>query len=158
MTRELGRLLGEAVCPGAVVLLSGDLGAGKTCFAQGVAVGLGIPSSTPVTSPSYSLMNIYEGRMPFYHFDLYRLSRIDDLTDLGYDEFAGQQGLTLVEWADRVSESLEANLSIVIDKEAPQQRRLFFEAHDPSGVQILAALGKGIRASCSLVLNPPEKP
>lgn len=155
MTRALGRLVGESVSPGTVILLSGDLGAGKTCFAQGVAAGLGVPSEKPVTSPSYSLMNIYEGRMPFYHFDLYRLSRIDDLADLGYDEFADQQGLTLVEWASRVSEELEANLTIMIRKIDLQKRELFFEAHDHSGARLVATLQNGLSADCVQPLNPP---
>ena len=89
----LGRLFGELAGAGLVVLLSGDLGAGKTCFAQGVADGLGVSTDSPVTSPSYTLLNIHSGRLPLYHFDLYRLARVDDLEDLGYDEFAEGDGL-----------------------------------------------------------------
>ena len=83
-TRGLGKHLGELTLAGLVVLLNGDLGAGKTCFAQGVGTGLGVASSSPVTSPSYTLLNIHQGRLPFYHFDLYRLSQVDDLADLGF--------------------------------------------------------------------------
>jgi len=107
-TRELGRIFGRLAEAGLVVLLSGQLGAGKTCFAQGVGDGLGVTPSSPVTSPSYTLLNIYQGRFPLYHFDLYRLAQVDDLADLGYDEYAEGEGLTLVEWADRMSGDLIA--------------------------------------------------
>ena len=139
-TRRLGELLGRLAEAGLVVLLNGELGAGKTCFAQGVARGLGVSSGAPVTSPSYSLMNIHQGRVPFYHFDLYRLSRVDDLTDLGYDEFAEGDGLTLVEWADRMTGELAASLAIFIDPLAGQQRRFRFEAQDDYGRALLERL------------------
>jgi len=139
-TRRLGELLGGLAEAGLVVLLNGDLGAGKTCFAQGVARGLGVPSGAPVTSPSYSLMNIHQGRVPFYHFDLYRLSRVDDLADLGYDEFAEGNGLTLVEWADRMTEALAASITVFIDPLAEQQRRFRFDAHDNRGRALLKRL------------------
>ena len=74
-TRELGKLVGELSSAGMVVLLNGDLGAGKTCFAQGVASGLGVSAETPVTSPTYTLLNIHVGRLPLYHFDLYDNSK-----------------------------------------------------------------------------------
>ncbi|PLX70531.1 MAG: tRNA (adenosine(37)-N6)-threonylcarbamoyltransferase complex ATPase subunit type 1 TsaE [Desulfuromonas sp.] len=127
-TRLLGRLLGELVAPGEVFLVSGPLGAGKTCFAQGLAAGLGVPTDQPVTSPTYSLMHIHNGRIPFYHFDLYRLSHLDDLSDLGYDEFAEGDGLTLVEWADRIVGDLEASLEISIEKVDDLKRHFDFRA------------------------------
>ena len=157
-TRDLGCLLGRVALPGAVVLLSGELGAGKTCFAQGVAAGLEVSSETPVTSPSYSLMNIYEGRLPFYHFDLYRLSQIDDLTDLGYDEFAGQQGLTLVEWADRIGASLDANLSVEINKIGAEQRQFSFRALDVLGTRLLGVFEKALEADRATPSFPQESP
>ena len=119
-TRDLGRLLGEFAVAGLVVLLNGDLGAGKTCFAQGVASGLEVSSASPVTSPSYTLLNIHQGRLPLYHFDLYRLSQVDDLTDLGYDDFAEGDGLTLVEWADRMTEVLPASVDVFIEHSSEQ--------------------------------------
>ena len=141
-TRRLGELLGRLAEAGLVVLLSGDLGAGKTCFAQGVARGLGVPSGAPVTSPSYSLMNIHQGRVPFYHFDLYRLSQVDDLTDLGYDEFSEGDGLTLVEWADRMTEVLAASLKVFIEPLAGQKRRFRFDAQDDRGRALLEQLDR----------------
>jgi tRNA threonylcarbamoyladenosine biosynthesis protein TsaE len=139
-TRILGELFGVLAEAGLVVLLSGELGAGKTCFAQGVARGLGVPSGAPVTSPSYSLMNIHQGRIPFYHFDLYRLSRVDDLTELGYDEFAEGDGLTLVEWADRMTDALSASVTVCIEPMAGQQRRFRFDARDDRGRALLEQL------------------
>ena len=139
-TRRLGELLGRLADAGLVVLLSGNLGAGKTCFAQGVARGLGVPSGAPVTSPSYSLLNIHQGRFPFYHFDLYRLSRVDDLADLGYDEFAEGDGLTLVEWADRMNEALAASISVLIDPLSGEKRRFRFDALDDRGRALLKQL------------------
>ncbi len=137
-TRLLGRSLGKAAPAGMVVLLNGPLGAGKTCFAQGVAYGLGVAEQTPVTSPTYALMNIHQGRVPLYHFDLYRLSRVDDLEDLGYDEYAEGQGLTLVEWADRMGEPLGSSLVVTISSSGENDRQIEFTAVDPAGRQLLS--------------------
>lgn len=141
-TRALGRRLGQLARPGLVVLLAGELGAGKTCFAQGVADGLGVPAGSPVTSPSYTLLNIHQGRFPLYHFDLYRLAAVDDLEDLGYDEIAEGDGVTLVEWADRLSTPLPASLRIVLTRVDEIRRELRFEAADAVGRELLAALAK----------------
>jgi len=100
-TRAFARRLGEQLDKSLTIWLSGPLGAGKTCFAQGVAAGLGVPADEPVVSPSYTLMNLYQGRLPLYHFDYYRLSHPDELDDLGGDEFIEDGGISLVEWADR---------------------------------------------------------
>lgn len=139
-TRRLGELLGGLAEAGLVVLVNGDLGAGKTCLAQGVARGLGVPGATPVTSPSYSLMHIHQGRIPLYHFDLYRLTRVDDLADLGYDEFAEGSGLTLVEWADRMAAALAASLTVTITALSDNRRKFFFEALDQRGQALLERL------------------
>ena len=141
-TRDLGRLFSEFVVAGQVVLLSGDLGAGKTCFAQGVASGLGVSSASPVTSPSYTLLNVHYGRLPLYHFDLYRLSQVDDLADLGYDEFAEGDGLTLVEWADRMTDALVASIDVFIEHFSEQHRKLCFNALDDRGRDLLAQLAR----------------
>ncbi len=139
-TRALGQLFGKLADAGLVVLLNGDLGAGKTCFAQGVALGLGVSSASPVTSPSYTLLNIHHGRIPLYHFDLYRLSQVDDLADLGYDEFAEGDGLTLVEWADRMTDALSASVVVNIEHFTERQRRLRFDALDDCGKKLLEHL------------------
>lgn len=144
-TRALGRKLGRLARPGLVVLLAGDLGAGKTCFAQGVAEGLDVPvSSDPVTSPTYTLLNVHQGRLPLYHFDLYRLARIDDLEELGYDEFAECAAVTLVEWADRLGVPLPASLQVMITRGDAMRRELCFTATDAVGRELLDALAGGV--------------
>lgn len=142
-TRSLGVRLGRLARPGLVVLLNGELGAGKTCFAQGVAEGLDVPPDQPVTSPSYALLNIHCGRLPLHHFDLYRLSRVDDLDDLGFDDVAGGDGVALVEWADRLGTPLPATLRIGLQSLDASRRALHFEAGDAVGEALLDALAAG---------------
>ncbi len=139
-THELGQLFGSLAEAGLVVLLSGQLGAGKTCFAQGVGDGLGVAPATPVTSPSYTLLNIHQGRFPFYHFDLYRLAQVDDLADLGYDEYAEGNGLTMVEWADRMTGALISSLDVAIESLGGERRRFYFAARDDHGAEFLGQL------------------
>lgn len=115
-TRRLGELLGSLVARPTLIWLAGDLGAGKTCFTQGLGQGLGVPAEEPVTSPSYTLMNHYQGRLPLYHFDLYRLSHPDDLEDLGFAEYLDGDGVTVVEWADRFDDRQREGLTIRISR------------------------------------------
>ena len=98
-TEAVGNALGERLFPGAVVLLHGDLGAGKTVFARGVGRGLDVP--THIQSPTFTLMNAHQGRYPFYHFDLYRLESVEELFELGMDEYLDDDGVSLVEWAEK---------------------------------------------------------
>jgi tRNA threonylcarbamoyladenosine biosynthesis protein TsaE len=152
-TRALGQLFGSLAEAGLVVLLSGQLGAGKTCFAQGVGLGLGVASTSPVTSPSYTLLNIHQGRFPLYHFDLYRLSQVDDLADLGYDEYAEGGGLTLVEWADRMSGVLSSSVDVSITSLGGERRNFHFQARDDRGAELLGRLVRewtdAARSSCA---------
>ncbi len=97
-TREIGKNLARGLGPGSVVALYGDLGAGKTAFVQGLAEGLGIKAR--VTSPSFSIVNEYAGRLPLFHFDLYRLSSADDLYEIGWDEYLDRGGICAVEWSE----------------------------------------------------------
>lgn len=124
------------------MLLAGELGAGKTCFAQGIAEGLDTPADSPVTSPSYTLLNVHAGRLPLYHFDLYRLSRVEDLEDLGYDEIAEGEGVTLVEWADRLTTLPSASLRVTLARLDTMRRKLCFEADDVIGRELIAALAE----------------
>jgi len=142
-TRALGRRLGELARPGLVVLLSGDLGAGKTCFAQGVADGLGTPAGTPVTSPSYTLLNIHYGRLPLYHFDLYRLERAEDLEDLDYFGTLEADGVAVVEWGDRFSEALPRDgLVLALHIEGDEERRIELHALGDRGRELVAQLAQ----------------
>ena len=102
-TRELGEQLAKRLEPGDVVLLRGDLGAGKSDLTRGIARGLGVRET--VTSPSFTILNVYEsGRCPLYHFDWYRLESADELYELGLDEYIGGDGIAVVEWPERCPE------------------------------------------------------
>jgi tRNA threonylcarbamoyladenosine biosynthesis protein TsaE len=101
-TQAVGRALGERLPIPGVVLLRGPLGAGKTTLTRGIAEGLGVSDPEVVTSPSFTLINIYEGRCPIYHVDLYRLEGERDLYSIGMDDFIGTRGVTIVEWSERL--------------------------------------------------------
>ena len=104
-TRELGKRLAEKLQAGDVILLEGDLGAGKSEFARGTAAGLGVQET--VTSPSFTILNVYEsGRLPLYHFDWYRLESSEELYELGMDEYLGGDGAAVVEWPGRCPDAV----------------------------------------------------
>jgi tRNA threonylcarbamoyladenosine biosynthesis protein TsaE len=105
-TVSLGERLGRLVQPGDFIALTGDLGAGKTHFTQGFARGVGVNPDICIASPSYTLMNEYHGRIPLYHFDLYRLAGDEDVRDLGFEEYFNGRGVCVVEWADRIYHEL----------------------------------------------------
>lgn len=129
-TADLGESLGKLLGPGSFIALYGDLGCGKTQFARGVAAGLGVDRSQPITSPTYTLVNEYPGRLPFYHFDLYRLHGNDDIVELGFEEYFYGQGVCLVEWAERIAGDLPAiRLDITILRAGENTRRLEFQPH-----------------------------
>ncbi len=107
-TQELGQTLGEILQRGDVICLFGDLGAGKTCFAQGVAWGAGFPQDDYISSPTFTLINEYAGKWPIYHLDFYRIKNPQELLDLGYEEYFFGQGIVVIEWADRVDGFLPA--------------------------------------------------
>lgn len=102
-TRNLGRKIGENAKPGSVYTLIGDLGVGKTVFTQGVAEGLGITDC--VNSPTFTIMQIYEeGRLPFFHFDVYRIGDVSEMDEIGYEDYFYGDGVTFIEWADLIKE------------------------------------------------------
>lgn len=116
-TYRLGRQLGASAKPGDLYTLRGDLGVGKTTLTQGIAAGLGI--SEPVNSPTFTIVQLYEGgRMPFYHFDVYRIGDVEEMEEIGYEDYFYGDGLTLVEWGDRIAELLPDNCrAIAIEKD-----------------------------------------
>ena len=120
-TLELGRLIGEKIGGRAIILLHGELGAGKTVFAKGVAAGLDIDPED-VTSPSFTLINIHEGRLLFYHVDLYRLDA-GACEELGLDEIFDQEAVTVIEWAERLREP-PAALEVTIEYTTDSARRI----------------------------------
>lgn len=102
-TFELGRSLGERVQPGTVISLIGDLGVGKTVFTQGFAKGLGIKEH--INSPTFTIVQVYdEGRMPFYHFDVYRIGDVSEMDEIGYEDYFYGDGVCLIEWANLIEE------------------------------------------------------
>lgn len=136
-TFRLGESLGRYLRPGTRLLLDGDLAAGKTLFAKGVGAGLGIKGH--IKSPSYTLLCVYEGRLPFYHFDAYNLNGMDDFYDLGFDEYLDCGGVALIEWASVIAEDfpvpyLHINISkaddICFNDESENRRTLTFSAED----------------------------
>ena len=119
-TYELGRKIGLQARPGQVYTLTGDLGVGKTVFTQGVAAGLGI--TEPVSSPTFTIVQVYEeGRLPFYHFDVYRFGDIEEMEEIGYDDYFFGKGICLIEWAELIEEILpDDRISITIEKNLEQ--------------------------------------
>lgn len=116
-TYELGKKIGEQAQPGQIYTLVGDLGVGKTVFTQGVAAGLQI--TEPINSPTFTIIQVYEeGRMPFYHFDVYRIGDIEEMEEIGYDDYFFGEGICLIEWANLIEEILpEHIISIAIEKD-----------------------------------------
>ena len=116
-TFRLGEKLGHLAIPGQIYTLNGDLGVGKTVFTQGVASGLGIKE--PVNSPTFTIVQEYEdGRIPFYHFDVYRIGDLEEMEEIGYDDYFFGKGVCLIEWAELIEEILPSDIiSITIEKD-----------------------------------------
>lgn len=116
-TFEVGRTIGMNAKPGQIYTLTGDLGVGKTVFTQGVAAGLGI--TEPVNSPTFTIIQEYEdGRLPFYHFDVYRIGDLEEMEEIGYDDYFFGQGICLIEWAEFIEEILpEKRIEVTIEKD-----------------------------------------
>ena len=124
-TFEYGKRLGRCLHAGDVVALSGDLGAGKTCFVQGISIGAGVRERSQITSPTFTLIQEYRGRLPIYHFDVYRLNREEDLYELGFEEYFYGEGITLIEWAERIPSCLPDDyLAINLHIEPDLTRRI----------------------------------
>ena len=120
VTFRLGRKLGEAAVPGQVFTLTGDLGTGKTVFTQGFAKGLGIEE--PVNSPTFTIVQVYdEGRLPLYHFDVYRIGDIEEMEEVGFEDYIMGDGVSLIEWAELIREILpEKRTAVRIEKDLEQ--------------------------------------
>jgi len=130
-TERFGRFLGETAGPGEVICLDGDLGAGKTTLTQAIARGLGVPSNCYVTSPSFAILHEYAGRIPMYHMDFYRLQDVDEVIDLGFEEYFYLSGLTVIEWSKRAKELLpEVRLSLELLRDDDDRRTIILQAAD----------------------------
>jgi len=149
----LGRMLG----PGDTISLTGDLGAGKTTFTQGMAIGLGIPAGVVVNSPTFTILAEHpEGRVPLYHFDVYRLSGAGDLYDLAFDEYVDGNGVVVVEWADKIAEALPPDtlyISMALPESvgrhaadsAPDDREIQFRAAGARSAALVNALAESVQ-------------
>ncbi len=122
-TERVGAMLGAVVQPGTVIAYLGDLGAGKTAFTRGLARGLG--ATETVTSPTYTIVNEYlSGRLPLFHFDMYRLASADDLWDIGWEDYLDRGGVCAVEWSENVAAAMENAITVQIEKLGDETRRI----------------------------------
>ena len=125
-TEAVGEALGKVLKPGTVLAYTGDLGAGKTAFTRGLARGLG--ATDMVTSPTYTIVNEYlSGRIPLFHFDMYRLSSSDDLWDIGWEDYLERGGVCAVEWSENVEDAMENAIFVRIEKTGEASRRITIE-------------------------------
>ncbi len=152
-TERLGSVLGENAWGGLVIALEGDLGAGKTCLARGVARGLGVPPDIPVVSPTFTLINPYEGRLPLYHCDLYRLIDPEELEVIGLHDLFGSDSVVVVEWADRFPEILpgtRVTIQLEVGHGDERQVRVTCPGEDAREENLMAALaGFALSAPCA---------
>ncbi len=134
-TEAIGEALGKTLSAGAIIAYRGNLGAGKTAFTRGLARGLGIHD--PVTSPTYTIVNEYlSGRLPLFHFDMYRLHNADDLFDIGWEDYLERGGVCAVEWSENVAEAMASAIVVQIETLDPETRRITIEGGD-----VLADIG-----------------
>lgn len=131
-TFTLGETLGISAKKGMVYTLTGDLGVGKTVFTQGLAKGLGI--TEPISSPTFTIVQVYEeGRLPFYHFDVYRIGDVEEMDEIGYEDYVYGEGVSLIEWANLIEEIIpERHVAIRIEKDLEQgfdYRKITIEDH-----------------------------
>ena len=128
-TEAVGAALAAQLQPGTVIAYRGDLGAGKTAFTRGLAKGLGCREL--VTSPTYTIVNEYlGGRLPLFHFDMYRLASSDDLFDIGWEDYLERGGVCAVEWSENVEDAMEEPVNITIEKLGESSRRITIEGGD----------------------------
>lgn len=128
-TEQIGAALAKQLLPGTVIAYLGDLGAGKTAFTRGLAKGLG--AGEPVTSPTYTIVNEYlSGRIPLFHFDMYRLHSADELFDIGWDDYLERAGVCAVEWSENVWDAMEDPIVVTIEKTGENSRRITIEGSE----------------------------
>lgn len=158
-TFSAGELLGLLLEPGDVVTLSGELGAGKTRFSQGIAAGIGVDPSYPVTSPTFTILNEYTGRCPLFHFDFYRFTGGNDLRDLGFEEYFAGHGACLVEWPERLeSGSFDEFIEVLFTVTDETTRGITLIPHGDVPLQRLAALANCAKNLLTHAVFPAKKP
>ena len=125
-TEKIGEALAKSLQPGTILAYRGDLGAGKTAFTRGLARGLGCKET--VTSPTYTIVNEYlGGRLPLFHFDMYRLASSDDLWDIGWEDYLDREGVCAVEWSENVADAMENAITVTIEKLGETTRQITIE-------------------------------
>ena len=125
-TEKIGEALAKSLQPGTILAYRGDLGAGKTAFTRGLARGLGCKET--VTSPTYTIVNEYlGGRLPLFHFDMYRLASSDDLWDIGWEDYLEREGVCAVEWSENVQDAMEDAITVIIEKLGESTRQITIE-------------------------------
>ena len=140
-TVDIGRRLGRLLVSGDVVGVTGPLGSGKTWFAKGVGLGLGVAEDTVITSPSFALVNEYRGRVLFFHMDLYRLAGLEEALSAGLEEYLHADGAALVEWADHCPGLVpERALSVAVAISGPERRELSFSGEHPRARELVEGL------------------
>jgi tRNA threonylcarbamoyladenosine biosynthesis protein TsaE len=138
-TLQLGKSLGSSLIPGDIILLNGDLGAGKTHLTQGICYGVGLDEGSYIRSPTFTLINEYQGKLPIYHIDLYRIDSLEEIYSLGLEEILFNQGITIIEWAEKlrspknrknlllnIQDRIEINIEIISDSEREFTFNTFF--------------------------------
>ena len=141
-TMQWGKRIARRLWPSSVICLTGNLGSGKTTFVKGVAQGLQI-SPVKVNSPTFVLLNIYEGKRSLFHFDFYRLEQLEEIEKIGYDEFLYGDGVTVIEWAERLRHLFPTeNLTVKLGYKTEQERTLEIVAHGERYERLLEEVGK----------------
>lgn len=142
-TRAIGEKIGRHIKSGIIIAITGDLGAGKTAFIQGLAKGLEVSENYYITSPTYTLINEYNGRLPLWHVDLYRLDDPDDFEDIGLYEAFGRDKVIAIEWAERISrEMFSEYLNILIDFDDEETRNITIDAYGLKAVDLVTEIQK----------------
>jgi len=140
-TIEFGKKIGEVLRDGDVVGLAGELGSGKTWLTKGITLGLGVESEAVVTSPSFTLVNVYEGRVPIYHMDVYRLTEASEFYSAGLDEYFYMGGVAIMEWADRWPELLPPHcLEVMIFIMTETTREIVLKGRSPRAIEIISQI------------------
>jgi len=139
-TSEIGHFLGTQLKRPLTILLQGDLGAGKSVIARALARGLGIPEDIPITSPTFTLMNHYPARIDLYHFDLYRLADAEELIEIGFDDFAHNAGIAIVEWPERLNDCDFDHFYLGIERLSANRRSIQAGAHGEEPQSLLMIL------------------
>ncbi len=139
-TEDFGIKLGKLLEPGDIVCLNGELGAGKTTMTKSIGIGLGVEEY--ITSPTFTLINQYRGRMPVYHFDVYRLENVEELYDLGFDEYFFGNGVCIIEWAEKIERMLPEDRLVIDIKNGKNidERTLHISGHGPRYEELIKEL------------------